>query len=357
MSTPRQRQFRNTSIKIGVFAVVMLLIFAGLVVVFGQFRTGSSNSYKALFTSASEMKTGSTVRIAGIDVGRVTGINVTHDNQAKIEFDVDSKYPLPKSVKALIRYENLTGDRYLELTQGTGDPDQLLPKGSTIPESQTQPALDLDSLLGGFKPLFQTLQPDEVNQLSQSLIDVFQGQGPALTQLLSSTATFTNSLADRDQLVGQVIDNLNQLLGTIANDRSGFDSSVNLMEQLITGLNSQKDTIGNAITNASQVTNDLSGLLADIRPDLQSTITKTGQLSQNLLNAKPYLNSIIPRLPADFRALSNVGSYGSWLQVFICKVNIYFSAPGSPEVLWTSVNDNSDGPHGQADGGRCRTIQ
>lgn len=355
MATSRQRAFRATSIKIGVFAVVMLLIFAALVIVFGEFRTGSSNSYKALFTSASQMKAGSKVRIAGIEVGRVTGVSVTHDNQAQISFDVDSKYPLPKSVRALIRYENLTGDRYLELAQGTGDPDQMLGKGSTIPESQTQPALDLDSLLGGFKPLFQTLQPNEVNQLSQSLIDVFQGQGPALTQLLSSTATFTNSLADRDQLVGEVIDNLNQLLGTIDNDRSGFDSSINLLEQLITGLNSQKDTIGNAITNASQVTNDLSGLLVDIRPDLQSTITKTGQLSQNLLDAKPFLNSLIPRLPTDFEALSNVGSYGSWLQVYICKVNIYFSAPGSPEVLWTAVNDNE--PSSQADGGRCRTTQ
>ena len=59
---------------------------------------------------------------------------------------------------------------------------------------------------------------------------MFQGRGPALTHLPGSTAQFTDSLADRDKLIGSVIDNLNTMIGTVEDDKKGFDSSVDLLQ-------------------------------------------------------------------------------------------------------------------------------
>ncbi len=185
MAVSRERAFRATVIKLGTFAVVMLLIFVALVVVFSQYRSGSTYGYKATFTSASQLKSGSKVRIAGVEVGKVGSVGLNPDNEAVVEFDVSEKYRLPTAARALIRYENLTGDRFLELQEGTGDPTDLIGDGGSIPITQTEPALDLDKLLGGFKPLFRTLDPKEVNELSASLVQVFQGQGPALNELLA----------------------------------------------------------------------------------------------------------------------------------------------------------------------------
>jgi phospholipid/cholesterol/gamma-HCH transport system substrate-binding protein len=350
MAVSRERAFRATVIKLGTFAVVMLLIFVALVVVFSQYRGGSSYGYKATFTSASQLKSGSKVRIAGVEVGKVGSVGLNPDNQAVVEFDVDEKYRLPTSAEAMIRYENLTGDRFLELQEGTGDPTKLLGDGGTIPVDQTEPALDLDKLLGGFKPLFRTLNPKEVNELSGSLIEVFQGQGPALNELLRNTATFTDSLADRDQLIGQVIDNLNTTLGTIEADDQGLDESLDRLQQLISGLNSQRDVIGEAVTNTSEVTNDLNQVLVDNRADLKSLITATGEVSDEVLKAEPYVRGLISRLPADFKALSNLGSYGAWLQIWLCQVNLFFTAPNGQEISWSSVDVT--GPKTNP-GGRC----
>lgn len=353
MAVSRERAFRATVIKLGAFAVVMLLIFIGLVVVFSQYRSGSSYGYKATFTSASQLKSGSKVRIAGVEVGKVGSVGLNRDNEAVVEFDVSEDYRLPSSVKALIRYENLTGDRYLELQEGTGDPAELLKDNASIPVTQTEPALDLDNLLGGFKPLFRTLDPKEVNELSASLVKVFQGQGPALNELLENTATFTDSLADRDQLIGQVIDNLNTTLGTIAADDEGLDTSLDQLQKLISGLDSQRNVIGDAITNTSELTNDLNDVLAENQSDLQSLITATGQVSQEVLNSEAYVRGLLGRLPSDFKALSNLGSYGAWLQIWLCQVNLIFSAPNGEEIVWRSVD--ATGPNTNP-GGRCNPL-
>lgn len=350
MAVSRDRAFRATVIKLGTFAVVMVLIFVALVVVFSQYRSGSTYGYRATFTSASQLKSGSKVRIAGVEVGKVGSVGLNPDNEAVVEFDVNEKYRLPKSAKALIRYENLTGDRFLELQEGTGDPTELIGDGGSIPIDQTEPALDLDKLLGGFKPLFRTLNPEEVNELSGSLIGVFQGQGPALNELLKSTASFTDSLADRDQLIGQVIDNLNTTLGTIDADNEGFDSSLNQLQLLISGLDSQRNVIGDAVTNTSEVTNDLNDVLSQNRSDLKSLITATGEVSGEVLKGGDYVRGLLSRLPGDLKALSNLGSYGAWLQIWLCQVNLIFSGPNGEEIVWNSVDTTSPK---QNPGGRC----
>lgn len=350
MAVSRERAFRATVIKLGTFAVVMVLIFVALVVVFSQYRSGSTYGYKATFTSASQLKPGSKVRIAGVEVGKVGSVGLNPDNEAVVAFDVDQKYRLPKSANALIRYENLTGDRFLEIQEGTGDPTQLIGDGGTIPVEQTEPALDLDKLLGGFKPLFRTLKPQEVNELSGSLIRVFQGQGPALNELLKSTATFTDSLADRDKLIGQVIDNLNKTLGTIDADNAGFDSSLNQLQLLISGLDSQRNVIGEAVTNTSQVTNDLNDVLSQNRSDLKSMITATGEVSDEVLKGEDYVRGLLGRLPGDFKALSNLGSYGAWLQIWLCQVNIIFNGPDGKEIVWNQIDTTGAK---QNPGGRC----
>ena len=129
----RARAFRATLIKLGAFTVVMVLVFVALVVVFSRYRSGASNEYSAVFTSASAMQSGSKVKIAGVEVGSVGGVELNRDNDAVITFSVDQQYPLPESVRALIRYENLTGDRYLELQQGTGDTSTFLADGALLP--------------------------------------------------------------------------------------------------------------------------------------------------------------------------------------------------------------------------------
>ncbi|HMS76464.1 MCE family protein [Gordonia sp. (in: high G+C Gram-positive bacteria)] len=352
MATERDRVFRATALKLGVFGTTMVLVFAGLVIVFGQFRGGSSGDYSAIFTSASRLTSGSKVRIAGVEVGRVQSVEVTRDHQAKIGFSVDDAYELPADVRALIRYENLTGDRYLELEQGAGDSQPTLKHNATIPVENTEPALNLDVLLGGFKPLFQTLKPDEVNSLADSLIKVFQGQGATMESLLGDTASFTSALADKDKLIGEVIDNLNTSLGTFADNSEGLDTSLVQMRELVDGLARQRGTIGSSLQSTSELTTRLSDVLETNRPALRDLVPEVHQLSDNLLRSQGQLSTTLRQFPDAFRRLSNLGSYGSWLQIWLCQVKILFTGPDNKTVYWTALDSTTN--KNQNPGGRCQ---
>ncbi|MGB6125056.1 MAG: MCE family protein [Gordonia sp. (in: high G+C Gram-positive bacteria)] len=346
----RARAFRATVIKLTAFAVAMVLVFTGLVLVFSRYQSGSSDKYTAVFASASAMKSGSVVKIAGVDVGAVNSIDLTRENEARISFSVNSNYRLPTSVQALIRYQNLTGDRYLELQPGTGDLNKTLSAGDEIPMTQTEPALDLDNLLGGFKPLFRTLDPKEVNQLSASLIEVFQGQGPGLNKLLANTGEFTNSIADRDKLIGSVIDNLNTTMGTLEADHRGLDQSVDRMQQLISGLAGDRVVLGEAITQAGKATTGLASLMSDIRPDVTQSLTSLGVTSGQALKSEAFIRDLLGRLPGDFKMLSNLGSYGSWLQIYFCRIRLLVPGPGNTQYYFTSIDAMGDSTKA---GGRC----
>lgn len=99
----------GTLVKVGVFTTVMLLVAASLVVVFGEFRFAAGNTYHAIFENASRLKSGQDVRIAGVPVGTVKSIKLAEDNTVDVTFDVNKKYQLYTSTRALIRYENLVG--------------------------------------------------------------------------------------------------------------------------------------------------------------------------------------------------------------------------------------------------------
>ena len=138
--------------------------------------------------------------------------------------------------------------------------------------SRTQPALDLDALIGGFKPLFRALDPEKVNNIASSLVTVFQGQGGTINDILDQTAQLTSALADRDQAIGQVITNLNTVLATTVKHQKEFDQTVNNFEILITGLKNRADPLAAATADISNASGTLGDLLRDDRPLLKDTI-------------------------------------------------------------------------------------
>lgn len=146
-------------VRLGVFLAVCLLTAFLLIAVFGEVRFGDGKTYYAEFANVSNLRTGKLVRIAGVEVGKVTRISINPDATVRVQFTADNSVTLTRGTRAVIRYDNLFGDRYLALEEGAGGLAVLRP-GHTIPLARTQPALDLDALIGGFKPLFRALNPE-----------------------------------------------------------------------------------------------------------------------------------------------------------------------------------------------------
>ncbi|GAA2554455.1 MCE family protein [Mycolicibacterium diernhoferi] len=312
-------QARGAAVKFGVFAAVMIVLIWFLFGIFSQSRTGPTASYSADFSDASSLKSGDSVRIAGIRIGTVNNVELQPDLRVLVAFDADRDIKLTTGTKAEVRYLNLVGDRYLELVDGPGS-TRLLPAGSHIPTDRTEAALDLDLLLGGLKPVIQGLDPQDVNALTNSLIHVFQGQGGPLESLLSRTSSFSTSLADNNHVIEQLIDNLNAVVGTLAQDGDEFSTAVDRLQKLITGLSADRDPIGTAISSLSSGTASLTDLLTNVRPPLAETVTQLGRLAPILDGDQETIDIALQRAPANYRKLVRLGSYGSFINYFLCGV-------------------------------------
>jgi phospholipid/cholesterol/gamma-HCH transport system substrate-binding protein len=312
---------RKTLIKFVTFAIIMALLTASLFFIFGQYRTGSTNGYSAVFADASRLRTGDTVRVAGIRVGTVNDLELRPDKSVLVKFDADRDVVLTTGTKAAVRYLNLVGDRYLELVDSPGS-GKIQPAGSQIPVDRTEPALDLDLLLGGLKPVVQGLNPQDVNALTNSLIQILQGQDGNIESLFAKTSSFTNSLADNGQTVQQLIDNLNTVVATIAKDGNQFSGAVDKLEKLVTGLAADKDPIGEAITALDNGTASLTDLLNQARTPLAGTVDQLGRLAPLLDQDKELLDISIQKAPANYRKVVRLGSYGSWINQYLCGLSL-----------------------------------
>jgi phospholipid/cholesterol/gamma-HCH transport system substrate-binding protein len=314
----------KTLIKVGVFGVVMILLTAALFAIFGQYRSGSDNGYSAVFADASSLKSGDSVRVAGVRVGTVKDVALQPDNKVVVDFDADRKVVLTSGTKATVRYLNLVGDRYLELVDSPGSA-KIQPPGSQIPLDRTEPALDLDLLLGGLKPVVQGLNPQDVNTLTNSLIQILQGQDGNIESLFSKTTSFTTALADNGQNVQQLIDNLNTVIATISKDGDKFSGAVDKLEKLVTGLAGDKDPIGQSITALDNGTASLTDLLTQARAPLNGTIDQLGRLAPLLDQDKELLDISIQKAPANYRKVVRLGSYGSWINQYLCGLSLRVS--------------------------------
>jgi phospholipid/cholesterol/gamma-HCH transport system substrate-binding protein len=322
----------GTAVKLGIFSLVLLLFTAIIIVVFGQMRFDRTTGYSAVFSNASGLRAGQFVRASGVEVGKVSKVELMDGGtKAKVHFSVDRSLPLFEETTAAVRYLNLIGDRYLELKRGGSD--KRLPAGGTIPIERTEPALDLDALIGGFRPVFRALDPDKVNNIAQSIITVFQGQGGTINDILDQTASLTSALADRDQAIGEVVRNLNTVLDTTVRHQQQFDETLHNFEVLITGLKNRKDPIASSVADISDAAGTVADLLADNRPLLQSTIGHLESVQQPLVDQRDQLNDILVRLPTAFKIIGRAGGiYGDFFNFYACDISLKLNGlqPGGP---------------------------
>jgi phospholipid/cholesterol/gamma-HCH transport system substrate-binding protein len=312
-------------VRLGISFLVLLLFTVMIIVVFGQMRFDRTYGYSAEFSNISGLRQGQFVRASGVEIGKVSSLHlVDGGKRVRVEFNVDRSIPLYQSTTAQIRYLDLIGNRYVELKRGEGDgADRVLPPGGFIPVSRTSPALDLDALIGGFKPLFRALDPQKVNAIATAIITVFQGQGGTINDILDQTAQLTTQVGERDQAIGEVIKNLNIVLDTTVRHRKEFDQTVNNLEVLITGLKDHADQLAGGTAHISNAAGTVADLLAEDRSLLHTTLNYLDAVQQPQIDQREQLNDFLHKVPTALNAIGRtIGSYGDFVNFYACDITL-----------------------------------
>ncbi len=330
-------------VKLLVFVVVTSLATAVLVVTIGNLGFGSSRDYSAEFTDATGVNKGDDIRVAGVRVGTVDEVEIIDRNRALVTFSVDEDTSVNGGTNASIRYRNLVGQRYISLTQEVGD-TQRLPAGTTIPVSRTAPALDLTVLFNGFKPLFQALSPEDVNQLSYELIQVFQGEGGTLEGLLAHTASVTSTLADRDEVIGDLIDNLSLVLDHVADRDEQLTRLIQSFRTLVGGLKKDRNAILGSLEEVSALSVETASLIDGIREPFVKDIKELRAVAGNIDKNKAELDRALQVLPIKLNKIGRTAIYGSFFNFYLCEFQGRVNLPGdvSLPVKYNTGSDRCD---------------
>ncbi|MBJ7339259.1 MlaD family protein [Mycolicibacterium sp.] len=328
----KRKSITGTVVRVGVFTAICLVFMFALVTVFGQFRFDSRSDYSAVFSNVSGLKGGNFVRIAGVEVGKVTDLTLHDDGTVTVDFAIDKGLVLTEGTKVAVRYENLIGDRYLSLEDGPGAVRKL-PPGATIPLARTSPALDVDALIGGFRPLFRALDPDQVNALSGALLKVFQGQGGTISSVLAQTSALTTTLAGRDQLIGQVITNLNTVLGTFAARDDQFAQGLDKLSELAQGLADRKSDITTGVAYINAAAGSVADLLTVARQPIKDTVQQTDRFAGQVEADHAYVDDLVKTLPDAYQVLSRNGLYGDYFGFYLCDAILKVNGKGGQPVF------------------------
>jgi phospholipid/cholesterol/gamma-HCH transport system substrate-binding protein len=308
----------SDAVKLLIFIVVTTVATALLVVTIGNISFADSKEYKAVFSDATGVVKGDDVRIAGVKVGTVKDVDIHDKTNALVTFTVESGSQVTAATNAAIRYRNLVGQRYIALTQGVGSPS-ILREGSTIPLARTQAALDLTVLFNGFKPLFEALSPEDINKLSYEIITVFQGEGGTLESLLAHTASVTSTLASRDQVIGELIENLNEVMVTVGDRDQELSELLITLRKFISGLSEDREAILGSLESISDLAVETSDLVTGVRKPLAKDITELRKLAGTLDRNKGELDRAIQVLPIKLNKVGRTAIYGSWFNFYLCN--------------------------------------
>jgi phospholipid/cholesterol/gamma-HCH transport system substrate-binding protein len=325
-------------IKLAIFLVVTVTATFVLAATITNSDYGKTITYRADFTDVTGVVPGDDVRIAGVRVGAVKSMKVVMvDGQrlAEMRFTVQRSRTLPLLTHARIRYRNLVGQRYVEIAPPTPDevekagvdPNAVMMRNALIPKQRTENALDLTALFAGFQPLFQGLDPSAINSLSQEIIQTLQGESGSVELLLAQTADLANAIADKDKVIGDLIDHLNSVLSAVDERDQQLSDLITSLQRFVSGYADDRDAIGSAIDGVNQLETVTSQLLVKARPGIKQDVTDITGLARNLNAAAPTIAGVIQRLPEKIGSLSRTASYGAWFNFYLCTMGGTLNLP------------------------------
>ena len=306
------------TLRLAIFVVVTTVATALLAVTIGNISFNSTTKYRAVFTDAVGLNKGDDIRIAGVKVGQVDKIALYQNTLAMVTFSIDSDQVVDTSTHATLRYRNLVGNRYIALTDGVGGGERLKSKG-IIPKERTTPALDLSVLFNGFKPLFTALTPADVNQFAFEVIKVLQGEGGTIESLLAKTASLTTTLADADQVIGDLITNLTSTLQIVSQRQQNFSQLLVNLQQFITGLSKDINPILNSLGSINKLNTKTAGLLQQTRVPLKADLDRLRTVATTLDDTQSIWVKTLQNMPTKLNSMTRTASYGSFFNFYLCN--------------------------------------
>jgi phospholipid/cholesterol/gamma-HCH transport system substrate-binding protein len=282
---------------------------------------GPTNTYSAVFSDVSGLKLGDDVRLAGVRVGRVDGIDLD-GTLAKVTFRVEKNQVLYDDTNASVTYQNIIGQRYLGLSPGRSDYHRPLANNARMPVERTRPSFDISNLLNGFEPLFTLLSPKQVDNLTNGVIQALQGDNGSILTLITQTSALAESLAGPDAILGEVINNLNDATDVLAKQDANLQAVIRQSRGALATLAARRDELVASGGSINRAVGRLAVVISNVYPDLQQLIHREPGFVAHLTGeGRDRFSMVGANLILIWKGLARMSQDGAYIDGYLCDIN------------------------------------
>jgi phospholipid/cholesterol/gamma-HCH transport system substrate-binding protein len=297
-------------------AVGLALIAALLLAAFNVDKLpliGGGTSYTAAFTEAGGLKPGDEVRIAGVSVGKVTGVGLEGDH-VRVTFKIRGGPQFGTETGASIRIKTILGQKYLSLEpRGPGQLDA----GREIPLGRTVSVYDV---VQAFSQLTTTVQQIDTAQLATALNTIssdFQNSSADVKASLQGLSKLSRTVASRDEALSQLLSHADSVSAVLSDRSDQLTTLINDGNLLLREIQARRAVIHELLLSTSSLALQLSGLVADDRAKIGPALEKLHAVLAILQRNQNNLDQSVKLLAPFATVFANNLGNGRWFDVYV----------------------------------------
>jgi phospholipid/cholesterol/gamma-HCH transport system substrate-binding protein len=271
-----------------------------------------TTGYTADFANASGISSGDDVRVAGIDVGKVTQVSLDH-GVVHVEFNADKGVAVAHSARAEIKLATILGQHYLNLVPGKGN---RLAAGGTIPLAQTKSAYTIDRFQVDANDAVQGLDDQALSGAVNALTRNLDGDPNANREALKGIAQVSQTVASRDDELRRLISSTRTVTDVVHGQQGNLMRLLGDSDKVAAMINQRRQTIEMLLTNTRSMVHEVSLLVRDNNKQLRPTLMQLKTLMGTLVANKDYLDHTLKAVTAQSRYFANATGNGPWIEVF-----------------------------------------
>ncbi len=277
---------------------------------------GGGTTYNADFSEASGIKANDEVRIAGVRVGKVTAVTLK-GNTVQVAFKVDTPSKFGKETGAQIKVKTLLGANYLALLpKGAGQ----LSEGATIPKSRTRSAYDVVQAFSGLASRAEKIDTKQLATSFDTLATLTKDTPAAFQGTLRGLSRISQTVASRDQQIGELLQNLNTVSGTLANRDKDLVDLMKNSDILLRALVARRQAVHTLLVSTNRLSLELTSLIRQTRGDLGPALRNLQGVVDVLLKNQNNLDQSLRLMAPFYRVFANTLGTGPWFDVYIANL-------------------------------------
>src|SRR3990167_7314077 len=314
----------KTEVKVGIFVVLGIIFLTYMTVNIQKIQVGKERGYNiyAIMDSAQGLVKNTSVKTAGVEIGRITDISLT-DKKARLTINLPHHIKLWRDAKAYIKMESLLGEKFLEIDPGSPGITELKP-GEEIQQGAPPPDIDkvivqLNSIASDIKTITQPLSEalggkegkesirsivDNIKEASTGFNNIFKGNDEKIGRIVTNVEKFTNDLPTLSKDTRELIVSLSDIskkmergegtLGKLMTDEALYDQTKATLLDMRATFTNTKDILANLNKMAEDIRvgkGTMGKLMTDdalydqtkaTLSDMRATFTNTKDILDNL---------------------------------------------------------------------------